>query len=246
MRAPLEKRNIIMAITGNVYSTIERYDTSTPSPTQFQISQKIQELKNFVTIAKNILGPTDTTPLCYNLNNITYNDIEIKGTKIINNLLFNALRKAIDNNNYFDVASLIISLYRYEGQFEWLGKITENDSDGNPSKIGIDSHLTYQSGEFASLSRFIKFAEEADRMSILSKFEIGTPDYNKTLNIYNYLVSNTRQEPISIENFGKLYALLGLYLLKLKERRESFIGFKQMQLNCLNPSSTIVYPPCDS
>ena len=235
MRAPSEKRNIIMVITGNVQSIVERY--------QSQNSSKIRELKNFVTLAKNILGPNDITPLCYNVDNITDNDVEIKGTKIINNLLFNALRKAIDNNNYLDIAALIICLYRYDGQFDWLGRITENDNDGNPSKIGIEAFVSGQSGVFSSPAGFINFTERTGGKTILSEFEIGTPDYIRIRSLYDDTVSNTSQEPMSIENFGKLYALLGLYLLKLKDKNRN-IGFKQMQFQFLNPRYTI-YPPCD-
>lgn len=93
-----------MEIKGNA-QVIERYDTSTPSP--YQISPKIQELKNFVIICRNILG-SDIPSLCYNLDNITDYNVTEKGSKIINELLFKAYRKAIDNNNYFDIAALTI------------------------------------------------------------------------------------------------------------------------------------------
>jgi hypothetical protein len=257
MKVSNNKRNLVMSITGDVFNLIEGYDkTSGPNPTFLQaepvaetpdpvtILNKIKNLENFIIIARNILGDNMPT-LCYNLNSINGQNIGEKGSKIINDLLFRAYRKAIDNNNYNDIAALTISLYKYEGAFSWLGSIVEMDENGNPQKIRIEPYIV--GGEPATPSNFIKFAERAQGKSVLDYFyDINSSDYNLASNLYNSLINNNN-DPLTLEDFGKLYALFGLVLLKQKEDpNSSLIGFKQMNFQTLNMGNNFQFPPCDN
>ena len=222
-----------MAISGNIINLIENYEV--------QDFEKLLYLKNFVIISRNILG-NQMPVLCYNLDNMTENDIQSKGSKIINDLLFIAYRKAIDNNNYNDIAALTICLYKYEGQFSWLGSVFEQDQNGNPIKIQINRDIV--GGDIPSPSNFIKFAEQTDQKNLMDYFLPNSNDYNLAKNLYDSLIINN-DDPISLENFGKLYALFGLVLLKQKEdtQRTLYIGFKQLQAVSLNYKNP--YLPCE-
>lgn len=237
MKVPNNKRNLVMAVTGNVTNLIENFEKD-----DFQT--KLKYLNDFVVISRNILG-NEMPVLCYNLNNITENDITSKGSKIINDLLFKTYRKAIDNNNYNDIAAITISLYKYEGNFSWLASIVENDENGNPKIIKIDKRIVGgRNDNDATPSNFIKFAESADIMNILDYFNKDSNDYKMAKILYDDLINNNN-DPMPLEDFGKLYALFGLLLLKQKEDpNRTWIGFKQLQSPSLNYKDS--YLPCDN
>jgi hypothetical protein len=239
-----------MSITGNVSNLIERYENSpSPSPPPSPSSEfpQLKSLRDLVTISSNILG-NEMPPLCYNLNNITGSDINDKGSKIINDLLFKAYRKSINNNNYFDVAALTISLYKYERMFNWLGNITETDENGNPVKIKIDQRISGLDFDIAATSPydFIKFTEKTEKGNNIN-YKLTTILPSTAQPLYDELMNKTERAPMSVEDFGKLYALLGLYLLRKKELSLTdptvYVGFKQLQAESLQIRP---YPPCDN
>jgi len=61
----------------------------------------------------------------------------------------------------------------------------------------------------------------------------GTEYENIAQTLYTELINTTEKIPMSIEKFGKLYALLGLLLLLKKELSVInplvYVGFKQLQ-----------------
>lgn len=61
----------------------------------------------------------------------------------------------------------------------------------------------------------------------------GTEYENIAQTLYTELINTTEKIPMSIEKFGKLYALLGLLLLRKKEllviNPLVYVGFKQLQ-----------------
>jgi hypothetical protein len=258
MSVPQPKRNLVMSLSGNVLNLVENYEDQTqtkdpsvtkdpwvtsdpniiqeeviyinqptpkPTPTIFE---KLQKAENFVTISKNILG--DDFPEIYNIT-ITDNN----KSQIIKDLLFKSYKKSINNNNYFDVAAITISLFKYLNYEDWIGKVDSYDENGIPLTIKVSHnsvplvHYSKIVTPYDILNFCNKSCDEYNIMNIINGSEYET--IAKTL--YDELIQSDQQIPITIEKFGKLYGLFGIYMLRQKELERPRIGLKQLNLNVI-------------